>query len=420
MLFYLGITILLIATIHLCLFVYGQLYRVRHYQKIYALERVLLQKKIKQLAFTKEGASRKEWSWDGWRKFRVDDIRVENKITKSFYLVPHDGKPLPEYLPGQYLTFRLKIPGVSKPVARCYSLSDFCNNTDRYRISVKHELAFPEGKGIPDGVASSYFHKSLEKGDILDVKAPGGKFFLDETEKTPVVLVAGGIGITPILAMLNSLYYKKSHRSVWLFYAIRDTEQMMMTEHLEEVNRNYKSFNLFRFFSHMGDLNKHDSESNHQGSITSEVMQELGVPMSSADYYICGPKSMIDTVVGGLVRHNVSKDRIHFETFGPASVSLNKEKLENTKPTSGAAIPVSFTVSGKTIDWFEESGTLMDMMDEQGIPYESGCRTGGCGTCETAILEGEVEYENEPEYEFEKGSCLPCVCKPKTSLRLNA
>ncbi len=114
----------------------------------------------------------------------------------SFYLEPHDRRPLPSFMPGQYLTFRLNIPGQAKPVIRCYSLSDG-PKAEYFRVTIK-KVGPPPGKadGKP-GLVSSHFHDQIEQGDIVDVKAPGGQFFLDPAEDTPAVLIGGGIGLTP-------------------------------------------------------------------------------------------------------------------------------------------------------------------------------------------------------------------------------
>jgi len=144
----------------------------------------------------------------------VDKV-VEARDVCSFYLAPHDGKPLPRFLPGQYLTFQLRPPGQAKPIVRCYSLSDRPGVPERYRVTIKRVAAPPDKKEIPPGVASNYFHDHLQVGDILDVKAPAGQFVLDLQATTPVVFLAGGVGVTPLLSMINALAEARSSREVW-------------------------------------------------------------------------------------------------------------------------------------------------------------------------------------------------------------
>ncbi|OUS27005.1 hypothetical protein A9Q99_17520 [Gammaproteobacteria bacterium 45_16_T64] len=422
--YYLGIGILIIVSVQLVLFVYEQMRRIRRNSRVFALEQAVLEKQVEGIVAKNVKGDGIEWAWSGWRKFRVQSIVSENSVIKSFYLVPHDGKPLPIFSPGQYLTFKLKVPGISKPVIRCYSLSDSGAQTDYYRVSIKLQIAPLAADGtvvqdVVDGVSSSYFHRSIEEGDILDAKAPAGKFWLDMTEKTPVVLIAGGVGITPMLSMLNTLIQKKSKREVWLFYGVPNVRQLIMAEYLQEITQNNSNVHWHSFFSEPGIYGlREEGDSNH-GHITCDAIEQLGAPMA-ADFYVCGPGPMMDSIVSGLHDADVNADRIHFESFGPATLNRRVTKTEALPAKSGTSIPVTFGVSDKKIDWSEESGTLLEAAEAAGVSIENGCRAGSCGTCLTAVLEGEVGYIEDPDSAVEKGSCLPCIAVPKTKLRLNA
>lgn len=137
----------------------------------------------------------------GFRPFRVLRRVIEDEAGQvcSFYLAPEDGQPLPPYKPGQFLTFRLDaaaMPG-GAPLTRCYSLSD-APHPDHYRVSIKRVPA-PAGSGLPPGRSSSFFHDRVQPGATLQLRAPSGHFHL-EAGDSPVVLIAGGIGITPCSA----------------------------------------------------------------------------------------------------------------------------------------------------------------------------------------------------------------------------
>ena len=128
--------------------------------------------------------------WNGFRKFRVTKKVLECQDVFSFYLAPHDGKSIPGFKPGQYLTFQLNVPNQTKPIVRCYSISDAPRADNQFRVTIKKALP-PRGvSDAPPGIASSYFADHLQEGDILDVKAPGGVFFLDLHRSTPIVLIA--------------------------------------------------------------------------------------------------------------------------------------------------------------------------------------------------------------------------------------
>ena len=121
----------------------------------------------------------------------------------SFYLAPHDGQALPPYLPGQYLTFQFMPQGSERPVTRCYSLSDSPTHPDYYRVTVKRLRAKAGVTGSHDGLVSTHLHHEVTPDALLDVKAPSGQFHLDMETQSPVVLTGGGIGLTPVLSMLN-------------------------------------------------------------------------------------------------------------------------------------------------------------------------------------------------------------------------
>ena len=141
-------------------------------------------------------------AWAGWREFRVarrvyDDAQQSQC---SFYLEPVDGIPLPAFKPGQFLTFQLDTP--SQTLTRCYSLSDR-PLAKQYRVTIKRLSAPLNLPAVLPGLASNHFHQAVKLGDILKVRAPAGAFFVDPDPSHDIVLIAGGIGITPMLSMLR-------------------------------------------------------------------------------------------------------------------------------------------------------------------------------------------------------------------------
>jgi len=422
MTFYIGLLTLFAAAAHLLLLFYDRINRRRVYTETIQLERQKLKRQVAEIVAKSTLEMPPEQAWTGWRKFRVVKVVCENSSVKSFYFVPYDGKPLSPYMPGQHLTFRFKVPGQSKPVTRCYSLSDNANETNYYRISVKKQSAPINKSDVPDGVASSYLHDHLSTGDVVDVRAPSGKFYLDMTEKSPLVLIAGGIGITPSLSMINTLHAIGSERQVWLLYAVQNPQEQIMQPQLATICEAMPNLKIHRFFNHADDADL--SFDDRRGFVTCQVMQELGLPFD-ADFYVCGPPPMMDAIVTGLTNEGINEARIHFESFGPASVS-KKALLKNSTHNGSASNDadhltthnVSFDVSGKKVDWNKPQGSLLDAAEAAGVEIESGCRAGNCGACSTAILEGEVAYLDEPGVEVERGCCLPCVAIPASTLKL--
>lgn len=359
-------------------------------------------------------------AWPDFRMFRVDRKVVEDaaQLACSFYLVPEDGQPLPPFLPGQFLTFRLEIPaatGGAEQLIRCYSLSD-APRPDCYRVSIKR---------VPSGRSSTFFHDQVAVGSLLQVRPPAGHFHIDRSAD-PVVLIGGGIGITPLLSMLNWCLAEQPEREIWLFYGVRNSRELVMRSHLQSMAAAHPNFHLRLCFDDplQEDMGRHDYL--HQGRIDINLLR-MQLPFKPFHFYICGSSPMLESLVPALDEWGVPDAHIHFEAFGPSSIK-RKQSVATAVATSwagapdsgtmGAGIVVTFAKSGKRLTWQPAAGNLLKFAESNGIAVNFGCRAGSCGTCQTAIRAGEVTYSQPPDYDPEPGTCLLCSCTPKTSVTL--
>ena len=378
------------------------------------LEGELLKAKIKSIMDRREiEAKQLNLSWNGFRKFKVTSKEKETSDITSFYLAPHDGKELPGFLPGQFLTFQIPVPTQPHPVIRCYSLSDSPFHPERYRVSIKRVPAPRNEPTAPPGLVSNYFHDFLNENDV---KAPSGHFHLSMAKKFPVVLLAGGVGITPLLSMLNAITEMGSQREVWFFLGVRNKKDHVMKEHLEMVARENENVRLRVFYSAPGETDVLDEDYHVKGRVNVENLKTI-LPSSNFDYYICAPPPMVKDLRKDLAEWGVPEKNIHFEAFGPATVKGCKAEPGKA---SGVKINIQFEKSGKTLVWDSKSESLLDFAELNGISIDSGCRAGNCGTCLTAIKHGKVELVGEPGSEPEAGSCLTCISIPKEDLTLDA
>jgi ferredoxin-NADP reductase len=320
-------------------------------------------------------------------------------------------------VPGQYLTFQLHIPGQPKPVVRCYSLSDRPGDPNYYRVTIKKLKPPPDKKDAPPGLVSNHFHDRIKVGDIVDVKAPSGQFCLDLTRTTPVAFIAGGVGITPLLSMLNTVAIQQPTREVWFFYGVSHGGEHIMREHLEKLSREMSSLHLNVCYSAASAEDQHDKRFHHGERVSLDLLKRL-LPSNELDFYICGPPPMMSVMVEGLKTWSVPAERIFFEAFGPAT--FKKPALQAGGSTTTAALKIHFARSGKTCAWNAEAGSLLELAEKNGVTIDSGCRAGNCGTCLVAIQSGEVNYLHEPGAAVESGSCLTCIAVPKTALTLDA
>ena len=359
--------------------------------------------------------------WSGFRKFRVDRKVPEGGGICSFYLVPHDGKGLPPFEPGQYLTFDFKVPNQTKAVVRCYSLSDSPQkSSEYYRISVKHALPPPKVPDAPPGVSSSFLHGTVEEGDIIDTRAPGGNFFMEQASHTPVVLIGGGVGITPVLSMMNCIIEAGSKREAHFFYGVRHGEEHIMREYLDDVAATHENIHLHVCYSDPRDgIDVEGRDYQHAGRVSVDLFKKV-LPSNNFDYYMCGPPPMMESLVNDLGDWGVPEKHIHLEAFGPASVKKKPAPAAAPAEAGAEAISIEFAKTGKTCDWSPDQGTILDFAEEQGIAMDFGCRAGSCGTCKTAVRSGKVDYLDPPGSPIEDGSCLPCIAVPKSSISIDA
>ncbi|WJS84263.1 NO-inducible flavohemoprotein [Paracoccus sp. TOH] len=247
--------------------------------------------------------------WNGWRDFRIEEVIRESSVIKSFVLRPVDGGPVMDHKPGQYLTFWFEIPG--HPAAkRNYSISA-APNGETYRISVKRE---------PLGLASGWLHEQAP-GTVLKVAAPAGEFFLDGRPTRPVVLLSGGVGLTPMVAMLESLVAEGSEVTVHYLHGTHDRDTHAMRAHVRALAAQGRDVRVTDFHQTplAGEVVGRDYDI--AGLITEEWLL-ANTPAATADYYICGPRPFLRAAVSALSLAGVASDRIHYEFFGPADELL--------------------------------------------------------------------------------------------------
>lgn len=415
-----GVLIIAALAAQILLIFFTSVRRAFYEREQHNLSRQRLQLLVKAAAAKAKEAEQVKMVWNGYRKFRVARKVFECHDVYSFYLAPHDGKPLPSFKPGQYLTFQLDIPGRDKPVIRCYSLSD-CHRSEYYRVTIKRACAPSDNTNVPHGCASSYFCDTVKEGDILDVKAPGGNFCIDlTTNSSPVVLISGGVGITPMLSMAAAILESGDKREVYFFFGARNKTDHIQKETLDRLAAEYDNFHLHVCYSKPAREDQNGKDYHHSERVSVELMKKV-LPSNNFQYYICGPGPFMKSITDGLAEWGVPDSAVFFEAFGPATV-----KKAVAAPVAAAelapaqTLQITFSRSGKSCTWKPTLGSLLDLADEQGVKIESGCRAGNCGTCLVAIKSGAVDYLTDHGADAESGSCLTCICKPRTNLVLDA
>ncbi|WP_338753332.1 NO-inducible flavohemoprotein [Bacillus sp. FJAT-52991] len=243
-------------------------------------------------------ASEQSGGWLDFKEFEVVDKKEESSIITSFYLKPKDGVKLPSYLPGQYITIKLQIPGEEYILNRQYSLSAAPAH-DYYRISVKKEM---EQK--PEGKMSNYLHEHVSIGDTVEVSAPAGDFHLDMESKAPIALISGGVGITPMMSMLETLAVEKSDRPVVFIHASRKEEVHAFKEDTKQFIEQLQDGRGYVKYEHI------------DGYISEEFLKD--VVRQDSICYVCGPAPFMEVIIRHLKANGISDEHIRYEFFGPA------------------------------------------------------------------------------------------------------
>ena len=243
--------------------------------------------------------------WRGARAFRVERKVVESAEISSFYLTPQDGGPLICFKAGQYIGLRLVVDG--HEIRRNYSLSAASNGRD-LRISVRRD---------PEGIASRHLHDAVHEGDTLDVFPPAGEFVLAEGDR-PVVLISGGVGITPTLAMLDEALQNKSERPVHFIHFARNRAVHAFRDAIDKRKQQHPQ--LRRFYVYDSHESSTDRRAPHAiGRLSADQLGKFLPPSRDVDAYFLGPKPFMKQIKKQLQALGVPQTQIHYEFFGPAS-----------------------------------------------------------------------------------------------------
>ncbi|KAJ5982821.1 hypothetical protein N7451_012921 [Penicillium sp. IBT 35674x] len=253
--------------------------------------------------------------WKGWRKFFIAEKKIESDEIISFHLDPVDKDQLPTYKPGQFVTVRCYVPELGSYQPRQYSLSD-SPTPDHFRISVKREFATGPK---PAGRVSNVLHESLPVGAELDVSMPFGDFVLDVNATTPVVLISGGVGLTPMMSMLKTIVQQQGDaRQVVFIHAARNSHVHAMREDLSHIVAENPRVNRVLFYEEATAEDKQGVDYDHVGRVNMAEIKDTAV-LPDADYYICGPQPFMRAQSKSLESLGVLPDRIHMEVFGSPS-----------------------------------------------------------------------------------------------------
>lgn len=309
---------------------------------------------------------------------KISRIVKETESIKSFELVRDDGSELPSFTAGAHVVVNLK-----DGLQRHYSLANDPDQRDRYLIAVLRE---------PLGDGSQYMHDLLATGDTLSISEPKNHFSLEESARKHI-LIAGGIGITPIFSMLYAL--SKSDSDYHLYYCSRGPE---VTAFHQELSDGPFSENI-TFVHDGGDPSK-----------SLDVKSLLAEPDDRTHVYVCGPAGLINAVRDAGAHWPIGS--IHFEAF--ASSGADEIHQDGDQP-----IEVEIASSGQVLH-VPSDKTVLEVLLDNGIEVSRLCEEGYCGSCITDVLEGEPDHRDRILNDEERAAndCMTVCCSRAKSTRL--
>lgn len=350
-----------------------------------------------------------------YQNYTVTKVEDASQVIKSFYLESEDGARIACHKAGQFLPVEVQPPGTTEPIRRTYTISSAPNGSF-YRLSIKKE------PGEPPGVTSNYFHDHVTVGSTIRAMTPRGKFVLDESSTRPIVLLSAGVGLTPMISMLEQLVKNSDscgcNQQVWFIHGATNSRTHAFDQQVKKLAQAHPCLDVHIRYSQP--LEGEIEAANYQstGHVDIDLVKSL-LTLDDYEFYLCGPAPFMESLYEGLKDISVPDERIHYEFFGPGATLLRDQPGETTGLATDisdrAPVPVQFVKSGKEAIWEPAKGTLLDLAESEGLQPAYSCRSGICQTCTTRVLSGEVDYTESPMTPPADGEALICCAYPKAT-----
>ncbi|WP_208456381.1 FAD-binding oxidoreductase [Burkholderia vietnamiensis] len=353
----------------------------------------------------------------GFERFRVIRRIQESHSIVSFELVPIDVDRSLVFIAGQFVALRLSLPD-GETLLRHYSLSGDPADTSRWRISVKLE-------STPPGRGSTHLHECVGVGDELELAGPAGAFVCDEGNERPVLLMSGGVGVTPHVSMLHRLALASARR-VHVIHACENSVVHAFRDEIRRLAATRDGIQVHVCYRNPLASDEETCAYDSTGLLTKETLQSL-LPLDDYEVYLCGPPGFMQASWRLLRELGVARLRIHYEFFGPATVLEPEETVGAPEPVPVAApilaanesgISVRFHPQSDPLPWNPACGSLLEMAEQAGYAPAFNCRVGVCNACTTPLLAGRVDYIEKPLVPPPDGEVLLCCARPVTEVTL--
>jgi ferredoxin-NADP reductase len=320
-----------------------------------------------------ERRARRPWSGE----LRVLRIVCETPDVKTFRLGALDGGRLPfTHQPGQYLSLTLMMDG--ERVGRSYTIASPPTQSQYCEVTVKR---------VATGRASRYLHNVLVEGALIRVSAPAGRFVFTGEEANAVALVAGGVGITPLMAILRYLTDRRWKGDIYLVFAARTRSDVIFFEELRRLESTFTNLHVTVILSGENDA----SWTGARGRISSQLLSKAVPRLAELPIYLCGPDGMMQGVRALLATLGVPETHLKTEVFESPGATIGPRAPQRLEVFAGAA-RIEFRRSMQVVDVTTDQ-SILEVAEDSDIEIPFECRSGICGQCKTRLLAGRVSME---------------------------
>lgn len=338
------------------------------------------------------------------RRLRLTGREVLSPDVCQLEFEPADAEPAPSGRGGQHISVILPAGEGGREIIRSYSLTS-APCAERLRVAVKRI-----------GAGSAFLHDGLALGEVIEAGPVAGAFTLDVAATAPANLIAGGIGVTPMIGMIRhalaAAVTASAMRPIRLLQIARSMEDLLYADDLEALVRaSGGKLSVRKFVTGREGLRRRPAGIETRRPVTADL-ERLNAP--DADWCLCGPGGFMQRYYDLIRSLGASDRRIHAEGFGPSVLTRARSpEPRETDRLGDAVAEVTFARSGVTVGWHPRDGDLLSLAEAVGLTPQHACRTGMCGACQTRIIEGAVDYAEPPEFAADVSGALICSCRPK-------
>jgi ferredoxin-NADP reductase/DMSO/TMAO reductase YedYZ heme-binding membrane subunit len=344
--------------------------------------------------------------WKG--NLRVGAMFKETDGVRTFRLMPESGGEIPfAFSAGQFINLSLVIDG--KKVGRSYTIASPPTRGAYIELSIKRE---------EKGHVSRYLHEMLMTGQAISVSGPAGRFTFDGKEKR-LLLLAGGVGITPVMSILRDLMDRAWDGEIDLVFSVRTREEIIFADELRYLAARHPNVHVHITVTRESDTNWTGT----RGRITAEMLRKFVPDFTNRLAFICGPTAMAEAAREELVSAGVPSSRIKLESFTPAAAVAMDDGVSPEEEMPAGDLPtVTFAQSSRSAP-LPARKSILEVAESVGVEIDSDCRSGICGRCRTKLLSGQVSMAVQDalsDADIAEGYVLACQAHAKAPVTVEA